>query len=154
MTFICHCIYELAEHTYFKIFVCVCFGVFHMDSCVIWLWCKIRTVLFLFCTSYISFPWHIALARMSTTMLNKCGDSGHAVLVLYVTDKDISFSPLILFTGGLFVGFFLFFFFNQIEQVLYFCFLWILRWVDIKYFKYTFSAINHNHVVFLLLLAY
>ena len=53
-------------------------------------------------------------------MLDKCDDSGHAVLVPCVTDKDVSFSPLSIVTGGLFVGFF--FFLNQIEQVLYFCF--------------------------------
>jgi hypothetical protein len=46
------------------------------------------------CVPFISSSCLIALARNSSTMLNRSGDSGHLCLVLDFRGKGFSFSPL------------------------------------------------------------
>ena len=44
--------------------------------------------------SFISFSCLIAVPRTSNTMLNRSGENGHPCLVLDVSGKAFSFSPL------------------------------------------------------------
>jgi hypothetical protein len=53
------------------------------------------TVSLLVCIPFISSSCLIALARNSSTMLNRSGDSGHPCLVLDFRGNGFSFSPLV-----------------------------------------------------------
>ena len=62
---------------------------------------------FLIWIPFISFSSMIAVARISKTMLNNCGESGHLCLVPALSRNAFSFSPLrIRFAVGLsYMGF-------------------------------------------------
>ena len=65
------------------------------------------TFFFLLWIPFISFSCLTTLARISSIVLNKSGDSGHLSLALYLIIKPFSFSPLIAvgFVGFLYMAF-------------------------------------------------
>ena len=65
------------------------------------------TFFFLLWIPFISFSCLTTLARISSIVLNRSGDSGHLSLVLYLRVKPFSFSPLIAvgFVGFLYMSF-------------------------------------------------
>ena len=65
------------------------------------------TFFFLLWIPFISFSCLTTLARISSVVLNRSGDSGHLSLVLYLIIKTFSFSPFIAvgFVGFLYMKF-------------------------------------------------